>query len=224
MRPGCAASLRCSRAPEASLQPRPVGVATAQTGRLPRRLPEASPAAGIYGHTPPFCLPNVRPPRPLLLGVVGSGPAPRRSHFRPVKTRFRWLCEMASRQPLRVLCLAGFRQSERGFREKTGALRKALRGRAELVCLSGPHPVPEAAAPEGARPDSGETSLLRKCPATYRPPQHSGPPGSHPGSSLRALIFSFICVQFLPRPSQACPPLSPRPPLILVPCSSPICF
>ncbi|XP_007935766.1 esterase OVCA2 [Orycteropus afer afer] len=62
---------------------------------------------------------------------------------------------MAVRQPLRVLCLAGFRQSERGFREKTGALRKALRGRAELVCLSGPHPVPEAADPEGAGPDSG---------------------------------------------------------------------
>ncbi|CAO2644187.1 Esterase OVCA2 [Lemmus lemmus] len=73
---------------------------------------------------------------------------------------------MASRQPLRVLCLAGFRQSERGFREKTGALRKALRGRAELVCLSGPHPVPEAAAPGGA-------GLLRKCSATYRSPQHS---------------------------------------------------
>lgn len=57
---------------------------------------------------------------------------------------------MATPRPLRVLCLAGFRQSERGFREKTGALRKALRGRAELVCLSGPHPVCE-----GAGPDSG---------------------------------------------------------------------
>lgn len=55
---------------------------------------------------------------------------------------------MAARRPLRVLCLAGFRQSERGFREKTGALRKALRGRAELVCLSGPHPVSEAAEPD----------------------------------------------------------------------------
>ncbi|XP_034360832.1 esterase OVCA2 [Arvicanthis niloticus] len=65
---------------------------------------------------------------------------------------------MAARPALRVLCLAGFRQSERGFREKTGALRKALRGRAELVCLSGPHPVPEAAAPEGAGPDSGPCS------------------------------------------------------------------
>ncbi|XP_028615256.1 esterase OVCA2 isoform X3 [Grammomys surdaster] len=65
---------------------------------------------------------------------------------------------MAARPTLRVLCLAGFRQSERGFREKTGALRKALRGRAELVCLSGPHPVPEAAAPEGPGPDSGPSS------------------------------------------------------------------
>ncbi|KAM5273089.1 esterase OVCA2 [Ctenodactylus gundi] len=62
---------------------------------------------------------------------------------------------MAARQPLRVLCLAGFRQSERGFREKTGALRKALRGRAELVCLSGPHAVSDLAGPEGAGPDSG---------------------------------------------------------------------
>ncbi|XP_020024709.2 esterase OVCA2 [Castor canadensis] len=62
---------------------------------------------------------------------------------------------MAARQPLRVLCLAGFRQSERGFREKTGALRKALRGRAELVCLSGPHLLPDAAGLYGAGPDSG---------------------------------------------------------------------
>lgn len=48
---------------------------------------------------------------------------------------------MAAQPLLRILCLAGFRQSRRGFREKTGALRKALRGRAELVCLNGPHPV-----------------------------------------------------------------------------------
>ncbi|XP_016066619.1 PREDICTED: ovarian cancer-associated gene 2 protein [Miniopterus natalensis] len=67
---------------------------------------------------------------------------------------------MAARQPLRVLCLAGFRQSERGFREKTGALRKALRGRAELVCLSGPHPVVDSA---GAGPESGS------CPPEEQP-------------------------------------------------------
>nr|XP_020765457.1 esterase OVCA2 [Odocoileus virginianus texanus] len=64
-------------------------------------------------------------------------------------------CMMAGQPLLRILCLAGFRQSERGFREKTGALRKALRGRAELVCLSGPHPVMDAAGSEGAKPDSG---------------------------------------------------------------------
>ncbi|XP_066219621.1 esterase OVCA2 isoform X1 [Saccopteryx leptura] len=70
---------------------------------------------------------------------------------------------MAGRQLLRVLCLAGFRQSERGFREKTGALRKALRGRAELVCLSGPHPIVDAA---GSGPESGETNQApgRSCP------------------------------------------------------------
>lgn len=211
VRPGCVASLRCCRAPEARLQPRPVGVAAAQTGRLPRRLPEASPAAGIDGHTPPFCLPSARPLRSRHLGVVGSCPAPRKFHFRPGKTRFRWLCGMVSRQPLRVLCLAGFRQSERGFREKTGALRKALRGRAELVCLSGPHPVPEAAAPEGAGPDSGETSLLRKCPATFRSPQHSGPPGSHPGSSLCFLIFSLSVSSPYRVPTKLALPFLPGP-------------
>ncbi|ELK01911.1 esterase OVCA2 [Pteropus alecto] len=62
---------------------------------------------------------------------------------------------MAAKRPLRVLCLAGFRQSERGFREKTGALRKALRGRAELVCVSGPHPVVDKAGTEGVGPESG---------------------------------------------------------------------
>lgn len=86
------------------------------------------------------------------------GPAPLQVLLPLGKACFRSLCSMAARRTLRVLCLAGFRQSELGFREKTGALRKALRGRAELVCLSGPHPVPEAAAPEGSGPDSGETS------------------------------------------------------------------
>ncbi|XP_072496060.1 esterase OVCA2 isoform X1 [Notamacropus eugenii] len=52
---------------------------------------------------------------------------------------------------LRILCLAGFRQSEHGFREKTGSLRKALRGRAELLYLGGPHPVPEPAPEAGPR-------------------------------------------------------------------------
>ncbi|XP_043439390.1 esterase OVCA2 [Prionailurus bengalensis] len=71
--------------------------------------------------------------------------------------------KMAARRPLRVLGLAGFRQSERAFREKTGALRKALRGRAELVCLSGPHLVANAAGPESVGPASGETALPEPC-------------------------------------------------------------
>ncbi|NXK44445.1 OVCA2 Esterase, partial [Chauna torquata] len=49
---------------------------------------------------------------------------------------------MSGGRSLRLLALHGYRQSERRFRQRTGALRKALRGRAELVALSAPHPVP----------------------------------------------------------------------------------
>lgn len=105
-----------------------------------------------------------------LQGGVAFWSAPRVFYFRSGKTCFR--CpygplpgSMAKRPPLRVLCLAGFRQSERGFREKTGALRKALRGRAELVCLSGPHPVTDAEGPEGGGPDSGEPCSAPEMPS-----------------------------------------------------------
>lgn len=95
---------------------------------------------------------------------------------------------MAEKQSLRLLCLAGFRQSERGFREKTGALRKALRGRAELVCLSGPHLVADAAGPESVGPDSGETiALPRKCtPSLIVPRPHNT------FQLLPPLYFQFI--------------------------------
>jgi len=49
---------------------------------------------------------------------------------------------MSEGRPLRLLALHGYRQSERRFRQRTGALRKALRGRAELVAVSAPHLVP----------------------------------------------------------------------------------
>ncbi|KAM6242566.1 esterase OVCA2 [Porphyrio hochstetteri] len=49
---------------------------------------------------------------------------------------------MAEGRPLRLLGLHGYRQSGRRFRQRTGALRKALRGRAELVLVNAPHPVP----------------------------------------------------------------------------------
>ncbi|XP_072209345.1 esterase OVCA2 [Excalfactoria chinensis] len=51
---------------------------------------------------------------------------------------------MSEGRPLRLLALHGYRQSERRFRQRTGALRKALRGRAELVAIDAPHLVPGA--------------------------------------------------------------------------------
>ncbi|XP_069471457.1 esterase OVCA2 [Ambystoma mexicanum] len=56
--------------------------------------------------------------------------------------------------PLRLLCFHGYRQNERTFRERAGALRKVLRGRAELVGFSAPLRVPEA----GLQFQAGESS------------------------------------------------------------------
>ncbi|XP_043105980.1 esterase OVCA2 [Puntigrus tetrazona] len=44
--------------------------------------------------------------------------------------------------PLRVLCIHGYRQNGTSFREKTGALRKLLKKKVELVYISAPHQVP----------------------------------------------------------------------------------
>ncbi|XP_020380558.2 esterase OVCA2 [Rhincodon typus] len=43
---------------------------------------------------------------------------------------------------LRLLCVHGYRQDGRSFRERTGSLRKALRKRAELLYVSSPLRVP----------------------------------------------------------------------------------
>ncbi|XP_074869433.1 esterase OVCA2 isoform X1 [Carettochelys insculpta] len=51
---------------------------------------------------------------------------------------------------LRLLCLHGYRQNQRSFHERTGALRKALRGRAELVSVNAPHRVRAPAEHGGA--------------------------------------------------------------------------
>ncbi|KAK9412687.1 ovarian cancer-associated 2 protein [Crotalus adamanteus] len=63
---------------------------------------------------------------------------------------------------LRLLCLHGYGQSARRFRARTGALRKALRGRAELLYLDAPHRLPaqpgepeEEEAPRGWWLESG---------------------------------------------------------------------
>ncbi|XP_054857682.1 esterase OVCA2 [Eublepharis macularius] len=42
---------------------------------------------------------------------------------------------------LRLLCLHGYRQDATSFRARSGALRKALRGRAELLTVDAPHVV-----------------------------------------------------------------------------------
>ncbi|XP_075445413.1 esterase OVCA2 [Ascaphus truei] len=66
----------------------------------------------------------------------------------------------AGRGPvLRLLALHGYRQNERSFREKTGALRKILRGRAEIVSFSAPLLVPEpdtSSSGEGSGPAQDE--------------------------------------------------------------------
>lgn len=65
---------------------------------------------------------------------------------------------MLEERPLRLLALHGYRQSERRFRQRTGALRKDLRGRAELVAFDAPHLVPggeEDGADDGDDPPRG---------------------------------------------------------------------
>ncbi|XP_042298661.1 esterase OVCA2 [Sceloporus undulatus] len=56
---------------------------------------------------------------------------------------------------LRLLCLHGYRQDAASFRARTGSLRKALHGRAQLVAVDAPHPVLLARPPRaGAAPSS----------------------------------------------------------------------
>ncbi|XP_030818767.1 esterase OVCA2 [Camarhynchus parvulus] len=64
---------------------------------------------------------------------------------------------MAEARPLRLLALHGYRQSARRLRQRTGALRKALRGRAELVAIDAPHRLPTSAEddPDGDDPPRG---------------------------------------------------------------------
>lgn len=45
---------------------------------------------------------------------------------------------------LKILCLHGYRQNEYIFREKTGAIRKLLKSKADFVFVSAPHVIPEA--------------------------------------------------------------------------------
>lgn len=50
---------------------------------------------------------------------------------------------------LRVLCLHGYRQTGKTFREKTGAFRKLLKKHAEFECMTSPLKVPAVEAIDG---------------------------------------------------------------------------
>lgn len=192
--------------PRAPLQPRLARLAAAEARRCRRSLPETL----LVPRYPPYLWTCSTLFRVVMAtsacsvarlqggGCIGS-PTSRSTSARGKaasgSSGAQAPCMMAAQPLLRILCLAGFRQSERGFREKTGALRKALRGRAELVCLSGPHLVVDVAGSEGARPDSGERSSARKCaqsllsclvrvtPACTQPPCPS-PHSRHPPTSF----------------------------------------
>ncbi|XP_071368948.1 esterase OVCA2 isoform X5 [Centroberyx affinis] len=59
------------------------------------------------------------------------------------------MAAVASRSPLRILCIHGYRQNGSSFREKTGALRKLLKKQVELVYMTAPHCVPQACSGDG---------------------------------------------------------------------------
>lgn len=240
-------NLRCRRGPRIPLQPWLARTAAAETRRWRRLLLDK--LRGL--RYPPLlwlrpalcrCHGNALALQGPPSGCCGLLAPPFAFYFRSGKDRFRCFRRslpviMAAQRPLRVLCLAGFRQSERGFREKTGALRKALRARAELVCLSGPHPVPDAPGPEGARSDFGETSpapeirsvfslMFRPLDTPQHPPPCVHPHSSHPVHTLRfsrpitscsncslssqasAFVVVFRCLLF--RPIHSPPLISPR--------------
>ena len=44
-------------------------------------------------------------------------------------------------QKLKILCIHGYRQNEKMFREKTGAFRKVIGKHADLVFITAPHEV-----------------------------------------------------------------------------------
>ncbi|XP_078278279.1 esterase OVCA2 [Rhinoraja longicauda] len=60
---------------------------------------------------------------------------------------------------LRVFCVHGYRQDERSFRERTGALRKLLKKRAELLYVSAPLRVSPLAGPGLQPPAAGARAV-----------------------------------------------------------------
>ena len=59
---------------------------------------------------------------------------------------------------LQILCLHGYRQSGKSFREKLGGFRKAVAKVAELTFMTAPHSVPAGEMDQG----QGQVLRLRK--------------------------------------------------------------
>ncbi|KAM3854891.1 esterase OVCA2 [Vipera latastei] len=85
---------------------------------------------------------------------------------------------------LRLLCLHGYGQSARRFRARTGALRKALRGRAELLYLDAPHRLP--AQPEGEEGEAPRGWWLEAGPEPG--------PEAEPEAALRAVAAALAAL------------------------------
>ncbi|VDI62495.1 Hypothetical predicted protein [Mytilus galloprovincialis] len=49
---------------------------------------------------------------------------------------------MSNEQPLKILCIHGYRQNGKVFRERTGAFRKIIKKHADLVFITAPNRVP----------------------------------------------------------------------------------
>lgn len=88
---------------------------------------------------------------------------------------------------LRLLCLHGYGQSARRFRARTGALRKALRGRAELLYLDAPHRLPaQPGEPEEEEEEAPRGWWLESGP---------GPaPEKEPEAALRAVAAALAAL------------------------------
>ncbi|XP_064648084.1 esterase OVCA2-like [Lineus longissimus] len=55
----------------------------------------------------------------------------------------------SNEEPLRILCIHGYRQSGQAFRERTGAFRKIVKKQADLVFINAPNIVPPFENAEG---------------------------------------------------------------------------
>ncbi|XP_071157615.1 esterase OVCA2-like [Mytilus edulis] len=57
---------------------------------------------------------------------------------------------MSNEQPLKILCIHGYRQNGKVFRERTGAFRKIIKKHADLVFITAPNRVPPLETDGGA--------------------------------------------------------------------------